>query len=175
MSQQGAPRRQQALPECLVCNWEEQEEEGEQCEHPCKGSPWAQQRLGSALIPAGSSPPVLGEFVGIISNISTTGGCREQSNWGRREQSLPRGHCRDSHSTSAAPGLKEMQAPREAGRKEQQYPRQGAALRKTPFLFYVQFTPLCLQSAVVWDGPRPHIPRGHSRGGGGVGGTYLSR
>lgn len=27
MSQEGAPGREQALPECLVCNWEEEEGE----------------------------------------------------------------------------------------------------------------------------------------------------
>lgn len=77
----------------------------------------AQGGLGSALIPAESSAPVLGEFGGIIPNIAMTGGCREQSSWGRREQSVPRGHCRDCHCTSGAPGLNEIQVSREAGRK----------------------------------------------------------
>lgn len=92
MSQEGAPGRQQALPERLVCNWEEQEE-GEQCEHHCKGSPWAREGLGSALIPAESPPPAPGEFGGIIPHISRTGGCRgsrEQSR-GRREQGTLQG------------------------------------------------------------------------------------
>lgn len=106
MSQEGAPGRQQALPERLVCNWEQREEEGEQCEHHCKRprglrKGWAQH---SSQQRAHHQP------WGVWRDHPTHFyHWWLQSNWGRREQSLPRGHCRGCHSTGAGPGLAEMQ------------------------------------------------------------------
>lgn len=68
MSQIGAPGWQQALPECLVCNWKREEKPG--VNFNAKGSKWAQEGLSTPLIPAESSPPLLGEFGGIIPDIS---------------------------------------------------------------------------------------------------------
>lgn len=67
MSQIGAPGWQQALPECLVCNWRE---EKQNINVTAKGSQWAQEGLSTPLIPVESSPPLLGGSGGIIPDIS---------------------------------------------------------------------------------------------------------
>lgn len=93
MSQERHPGREQALPERLVCHWRKRRRESSvsiTAKRPRghrKG--WAQHSSQQ------SQPPALGEFGGIILDISMAAaaeGAGSRATGGGGEQSLPRGH-----------------------------------------------------------------------------------
>lgn len=151
MGQQGAPGRQQPLPERLVCNWGQQEEQGEQSEHHCKG-PRGTGGAGLSAHPSTEEPPAWEGLEGPAHTFHHwwLQRCREQS--------------RTSPGDTAGTGTAQVLAQASLrSRLQEKLAGNGSDIpgREQPslkLLFYFPFTP---QSCSVGWALSPHTP-GHT-------------